>query len=163
MRHDGTSWAYVGPPGFWPAGYPTVAIDNAGTPHVVFQDFNNWYRAVVLAFRQGSWTSVGPSSFTKDRVWYPSLAFDPRDNTPYLAFGDENHDIKASCMKFDGSAWQYVGNPGFSEWKAFYTRCALQLLAALGMCWTKSSKTWEASGHLCLRLPGGGSLSPFPL
>jgi hypothetical protein len=52
MKFDGTSWIYVGNPGFSGAGiwYPSLAFSTSGQPFVAFSDAGNGDKARVMKY-----------------------------------------------------------------------------------------------------------------
>jgi len=116
MKYNGTSWNYVGTPGFsaGKADYLTFAFSPAGEPYVAYIDSVYSLRASVMKFNGSAWVYVGTPGFTPDMVGWPSLAINPVDGQPYLVFNDNAAGTSASVMKFNGTNWVYVGKPGFS-------------------------------------------------
>ncbi|MBI2722991.1 MAG: T9SS type A sorting domain-containing protein [Bacteroidetes bacterium] len=126
MRFDGSSWVYVGAPGFsaGDAGSPSLAFDSSGTPFVGYTDGGNAYKATVMKFDGASWNPLGSAAFTPEGAEFTSLAID-KYNTPYIAYKDYANGQKASLMKFDGSNWVNVGQPGFSIADVYYISLAI--------------------------------------
>jgi len=115
MKFSKGQWEFVGPRGISSgyADYPNIAFNQAGIPHVAFQDKYHLWRASVMKFNGVEWEYIGSPGFTESTSGHISLAFSPADE-PHLAFPDESYENKASVMKFNGTVWEYVGSPGFS-------------------------------------------------
>ncbi|MDR2172748.1 MAG: hypothetical protein LBE32_00820 [Burkholderiales bacterium] len=124
MKFNGSSWEYVGDPGFSVSvgASPSpvevtgtsLTIASDGTPYVAYQDgTDSSRRGAVVRFVGTSWQRVG-EYFSENIALSISLALDAA-GTPYVAYRDFANDDKASVRRFNGSNWEYVGNSGFSE------------------------------------------------
>ena len=125
MTYDGTSWQYVGNPGFSAGSADllsgSIAISPSGQPYVAFNDdqFHPDGRLTVMKFNGSIWDTVGHSGFSSGDVWDLSLAFS-LSGEPYVAYGDKGTSWNLTVKKFDGTSWVNVGSPGFSEGGATY-------------------------------------------
>ncbi len=117
MKFNGSSWVFVGQPGFSSSNvnylYTTLAFSNTGEPYVAFRDNTNSNKATVMKFDGSSWVVVGQPGFTAGGAAYTTIKFSG-NGTPYLGYVDDFNSNKASVMKFDGTAWVNVGTPAFS-------------------------------------------------
>lgn len=119
MKFDGTSWVYVGAPGFsagtGPSGatYTSLAIDKNNTLYITYSDFGNGSKATVKKFDGSNWVNVGAGVISTGGVNNTSIAIGS-DNAPYVAFKDGANGGKATAMKFDGSSWVTIGSAGFT-------------------------------------------------
>ena len=112
-KYNGSSWEYVGNPGFSAGSIylPSIAF-YGGEPFVVYQDQANGSKATAMKFDGTTWVNVGNPGFSPGAADYPSIIF--INDQPYVCFRDNANSNKASVMKFDGTSWVNVGNPGFS-------------------------------------------------
>lgn len=122
-------WVYEGNPGCsaGAAANTALAIDNAGTPYVVYSDEGLGVRISVNKLVGTTWTAVGSPAFSASYANYTSIAIN-RSGVPYVAFQDglyTSDTAGATVMKFDGSSWVNVGNPGFSSGQAQGTAIAI--------------------------------------
>ncbi|WP_256758450.1 S-layer homology domain-containing protein [Cohnella sp. WQ 127256] len=127
VAHAATvQWADVGSAGFSTGNvnYTSIAIDNSGTPYVVYQDEGNSYKATVMKYNGSSWENVGSAGFSTGSVSYPSIAIDG-SGTPYVAYQNLGNGNKANVMKYNGSSWENVGSNGFSAGGVESTSIAL--------------------------------------
>ncbi len=134
-RYVGESWGTVGAEGFTATSpdfkylNPAIVIDSTDTPHVVYCDAANSFKATVMKFNGSAWVTVGPAGFTAGPITptigsYIDIGFDSGD-TPYVVFRDEANSNKATVMKFNGSSWETVGSAGFSSDQVEHTTVAI--------------------------------------
>ena len=105
MKFNGTSWEYVGKPGFsdGQARFVSLSIDN-DTPYVAYVDDSllGFSRASLMKFNGSSWDYVGSRGFssggTSNGVSDTSLSI--FNGIPYIAFRDLNQAGKITVMKF---------------------------------------------------------------
>lgn len=125
MKFNGTSWVYVGTPGFSSnatlggAAYISLALDKNDMPYVGFTDFSNDFAAAVMKFNGTNWVQVG-SAISDGQASNTHLVID-KNNTPYIAFWDRANAGKATVKKFEGSNWVNVGSEGLTNGAAEYT------------------------------------------
>jgi hypothetical protein len=101
FKTEAQTWEIFGGAGISAAAvwYPSIAIDNRGTPYVVFLDFDTWdYNATVKKYNGSSWETVGLPGFSAGWVDYTSIAID-RSGMPYVTYKDNSYDSKATVMK----------------------------------------------------------------
>lgn len=121
-----STWELVGSAGF-SAGWSehiSIALDNNGTPYVVYQDDGNDLKATVKRFNGTSWETVGEAGFSAGMVRYTSIAIG-KNGIPYVVYRDEENSSKATVMKYNGISWKAVGNVGFSDSVVEYTSIAI--------------------------------------
>ena len=127
MKYNGSSWENVGSPGFSDSAVqtPGIAIDNSGTPYVVYQDERNGYKATVKKFDGSSWVTVGTEGFSAALAQYTCIAVDT-GGTPYVFYSDYTASGAATVKKFSGGSWVTVGSVGFSStWNCAYNTMAI--------------------------------------
>ena len=127
MKYNGTNWVVVGIPGISNGGISAIAmaIDNSGTPYVVFTDSDTTAPGTtVMKFNGTSWVLVGVHGFSNGYVNFPSIAIGP-DGMPSVAYGDYLHGGNAKVMKYNGSSWVTVGSADFSIGFTLYTSIAI--------------------------------------
>ncbi len=119
-------WQDLGSPGFsaGEVNHTSIAIDNSGTPYVVYDDGGNSSKATVMKFNGSSWEPVGSPGFSAGRATSVSIALDS-SGSPYVAYRDGGNSGKATVMKFNGSSWEPVGSPGFSAGEVNHTSIAI--------------------------------------
>ena len=119
LAMTGGSWAPVGGRCFTPSGVYelSLALDGAGTPHVVVSDDGVANRATLYRHGAGAWEAVGGRGVTAGWAHSFSLAFSPHDGAPWFGYSDQAHDNKASVLRLDPAdgAWKYAGSPGFTN------------------------------------------------
>ena len=129
-KFNGTSWVYVGNPGFSHA-VTVVGSENAlvlkisasGQPFVFFQDslappFS------VMTYTGGSWSLVDSASLaatvTNGQSYVLTMDLDANGN-PYIGFVDGNQSYKATVLKHvNGTGWAGVGPALFTPGSADY-------------------------------------------
>jgi len=130
MKYNGSSWVYVGNPGFsgsfatGGAQYTSIAIDSGGTPYVVYEDFTNSDAATVMKYVDTSWVTVGSAGFSISLAAYTSIAID-RSGTPYVVYQNGGYIYPATVMKYNGSSWVTVGSADFTLGGAEFTSIAI--------------------------------------
>jgi len=118
------SWELVGSAGL-SAGQTantSIAVDNNGTPYVVYKDYGQSGKATVMKYTGTSWETVGSAGFSAGSAGYTSIALDRSvtPNVPYVVYEDAVK-YKATVMKYTGTSWETVGSTGFSAGEANYT------------------------------------------
>ncbi|MBF0544166.1 MAG: Ig-like domain-containing protein [Candidatus Riflebacteria bacterium] len=88
-------------------------------PYVLVQDFNIGNGlATVKKLVNGTWTDVGPESFSGGLIGSGSIQIDS-DGTPYVAYSDYAYGFKAIVKKFDETNWVNLGSSsGISDTSA---------------------------------------------
>ncbi|WP_309641441.1 T9SS type A sorting domain-containing protein [Flavobacterium sp.] len=125
-KFNGTSWEYVGSPGFSPAGIDydaEIEIDSNGIPYVAYLTYvavDSSFRISVAKFNGSAWELVGLANFSGRT--YTEFDFKINSaNVPYVAYRGGNSladNPRCSVMKFNGTAWVNEGNPYFTPAKA---------------------------------------------
>ena len=78
----------------------SIAIDNKGTPYVVFTDQVFTGKAIAMKYNVSSWVYVGNSTgFSAGPAYSPSIAVDG-SGTPYVFYSDGANSSKATVMKY---------------------------------------------------------------
>jgi hypothetical protein len=119
MKFDGSSWVYVGNPGFsngfsW---QESLAFSPSGEPYVGYIDQPDSAKTSVMKYNGTSWVYVGGQGFSNSAGYIgpEGLAFSPANGQPYVAYEDTLYSGKATVMTFNGTNWVNVGNAGFSS------------------------------------------------
>jgi hypothetical protein len=98
----GTSWSYVGSPGFSTNSVlasPSFALNGAGIPYVGYYGDNaHGSKANVKRFDGTNWVSVGPPDFSPSVASYSNIAIS-KDGRMYITFQDGSLSNKASVMQ----------------------------------------------------------------
>jgi len=126
MKYNGSSWVYVGVPGFSSgnADYTSIAIDGGGSPYVAFSDGSNSGRVTVMRYLSGSWSVVGSAGFSAGSASYINIAVNST-GTPYVVYKDGGNGSRATVMRFNGTSWVNVGSAGFTPGSVNYTSLAV--------------------------------------
>lgn len=108
-------WTPVGQAAFSAdaAYFTSIAIDNANTPYVAFQDKAKDFFATVMKYNGSAWVTVGASGFSDSIVDQTMMAVD-NNGTPYVAFRDGSDGAKVTVMKYNGTDWVAVGKKTFT-------------------------------------------------
>ena len=126
---DGTSWVFVGSPGFSSvqAAYVSLALSFAGVPYVVYRDGGNSNKVTVQMFDGTSWVYVGSPGFSPGQVSDVSLAVSSA-GVPFVAYIGFTDVTVMTVQKFDGTVWAVVGSPiSYVNW---YGEVSLALSSA---------------------------------
>ena len=123
MKFNGTSWVYLGSPGFSSAeaDFIRLAFSPSGDPYIAYQDYGNSLKATVMKFNGTSWEVVGQEGLSEGPAQYIDLEFSP-DGLPYLAYWDEIE--QGTVKKFDGSDWVNAGQGTISTGEVHYLSLA---------------------------------------
>ena len=115
------AWYTLGGTGFsaGEAYFCNIAINQVGTPYVVYQDATSGYRATVMKYSGGSWQLVGNQGFSAGRATNTTIAINSQMQ-PVVSYADGAHAGKATCMAFNGASWVTIGNAGFSDTNTYY-------------------------------------------
>ncbi|MCX6250316.1 MAG: T9SS type A sorting domain-containing protein [Bacteroidetes bacterium] len=122
MKYDGSSWQYVGTPGFsiGQTINTNLAIDPSGGLYITYVDAIGSGKAIVKKFDGSDWIDVGSGEVSDGGTFWPTIACD-QYGVVYLVYSDVDYSNKATVRKFNGSSWDYIGNRGFSpidgNWK----------------------------------------------
>jgi hypothetical protein len=123
MSYDGSTWSYMGSPGFTPGAVgvdnTSLVFDQANVPYVAFKDATNSNKVSVMKYNGSNWVNVGAAGFSAGVVNYTHMAID-NANVLYVAYSDVANADKLTVKKFNGSAWVTVGTVGFSAGSAGY-------------------------------------------
>jgi len=114
---NGTTWTYVGQPGFSAGRATTVGIvmDQNNIPYVVYSDGSVAQKISVMKYNGSSWVYVGPAGFSDAGTDYPSIAVDTTNNYIYVAYSDQYRGDKITVLRYNGTQWDTVGHAGFSH------------------------------------------------
>ncbi|HSH03175.1 MAG TPA: tandem-95 repeat protein, partial [Anaerolineae bacterium] len=98
------------------ASSPDIFIHPDGTPYAAYHN-NSSGKIVVQQFTAGSWQDLGPTNFTPDFSYTPSLALHPITSELCVSFIDyrDNDNQYLSTMCFDGTNWNTIGSRNYSE------------------------------------------------
>ncbi len=114
MKYDGTSWTYVGTPGFSTMASTCSFVMHQTTPYVIFGDATGTNDVTVMKYTGTSWINVGNAAFSVTGASDPDIAVDGT-GTPYALYNDRaTPSWKATVKKFNGTSWVTVGTAGFS-------------------------------------------------
>lgn len=101
MKYDGSSWVYVGTPGFSASSmqYLSLKLSADGTPYVVYSDGYYGYQATVMKYDSGtdSWITIGTPGFSAGQIGDPSLVISSTGSF-YLAYPDSAKNWAATIM-----------------------------------------------------------------
>lgn len=87
---------------------PSMAIDNNGTPYVVYQDWTANYKTVVKKFTGSNWAEVG----NIDHFSYKETKIAINTNgVPFIAYQDETAGL-IRVKKFNLGIWKDIGTSG---------------------------------------------------
>ena len=101
MKYIDTNWVTVGSAEFsaGEAVYTSIAIDNNGTPYVVYEDCGNSYKATVMKYYDSAWITVGSAGLSAGPASFTSIAID-NSGTPYVAYRDLEDSGKSTVMRY---------------------------------------------------------------
>ena len=125
---NGASWPVVGSAGFTSGAYgcyyPDIKITKNSVPVVATQEDNGPERLSCYKFSGGSWSPVGPKSFSGTHSYFTSLTLDD-DNTPFVAF----YDVAYAGLSVRGysptmNIWDTVGPRGVKPIRSGYVLSA---------------------------------------
>lgn len=126
MKYNGSSWVYVGAPGFSNTVFQNpqeanliLKIDTTGKPYVMYEDslvppFS------VMTFNGSNWVfldSAGLNIIGNDQAYALSMDIAP-GGTPYIAFIDGNQSYKATVAEYTNGGWQVLGGARFTPGSA---------------------------------------------
>jgi len=134
MKYNGSSWVFVGSPGFSHTIVPTgvdksliLKIDNTGKPYVFFED-SLTPPFSLMSFDGNAWSLVDSAGIVNAALNVQSdvldLAIDGNGN-PYISFVDNNQSYKGSVMEYTGGAWTFVGPQKFTPGSADFMSLAI--------------------------------------
>lgn len=149
MKYTGTGttgWVTVGSAGFSSGGtsFPSIALDNIGTPYVAYQDVANSYRATVMKYNGSAWVIVGTAGFSVGEADWTSIAIDG-SGTPYVVYQDWSISDKATVMKYNGSGWVSVASAGFSAGGAIMTTIAIDYSGVPYVAYSDGGNSFKAT------------------
>lgn len=111
------AWTVAGNAGFSaaPRGIwdPTIRIDRASHPIVVFQEDNGFERLSAYKLGGSVWTALEPRFFSKGHAYHSSFALD-HNNDPFVLFQDAtyNNAWTVRSLRVPGGDWDTVGRRG---------------------------------------------------
>ena len=80
MKYNGSSWEVVGPTlSTGGVSWTSIAIDESGTPYVVYSDNVNSGKATVMKYNGSSWETVGIAGFSDSTASFTQLVIDAND------------------------------------------------------------------------------------
>ncbi len=117
QKYNGTSWEYLGTPGFTTDQVVknSIALASDGTPYIAYVKFIGG-GVFVEKFNGTNWELVG-TSVDNTGGRFMSLAMGP-NNTPYVAYNNQldQNDLESgqiNVKKFNGVTWELVGPANF--------------------------------------------------
>lgn len=119
MSFSGTKgWQVVGKADFSAnrVSYVSLAISSTGVPYVAYADWitsTTTQVSVMNLNAQGSWQTVGPTSFGTGPVYFVGLKLGS-DDMPLVVYKDGGLAGRATVMRYNGSSWLAIGGPGFT-------------------------------------------------
>nr|WP_299068175.1 BspA family leucine-rich repeat surface protein [uncultured Allomuricauda sp.] len=115
---NGVEWEAVG--GLFDNGvnYPSMTMDNSGTPYIAYGEPGLSGKIIVRRFNGTAWEYIGDTGFSPDSADHISIALD-NSNVPYVAYGDAANSGKIVVQRYNGTDWEYVGDAGFSSGTAY--------------------------------------------
>lgn len=123
-KYNGSTWEYVGAPGFSPASIDydaEIELDSNDVPYVAYLTFVDvTFKISVAKFNGSTWELVGLANFSGR--CYTEFEFKINSaNVPYVAYRGGNSaadDTRCTVMKFNGTSWVNEGNAYFTAAKA---------------------------------------------
>lgn len=116
MEYNGTSWEYVGAPGFSEAAVGTTSLKfndaEDGALYAAYTEAGT-NRIVVSTYNGTVWTEVGVTDAVASSPDLFSFSF--VDGRPVIAFADEAESGSLSVKVFYKDEWEYQGPAGFSN------------------------------------------------
>ena len=86
--------------------WPSLTLDAAGVPYVVYASGTNKYEFTVQKFEKGYWVSVGSQGLSSKRGLLPSLIMDASGAPTFSYYSiEENSVLPIVVLKFNGNAW----------------------------------------------------------
>lgn len=126
MKYDGQSWQYLKYrdriPGFSPgaAAYISMSVVN-GYPYVIFSDYDQSKKAMVMRWDGIKWSFRGDSNgISEGEAHNTTITHCPQGHTFYVAYSDEGLEGKAVVKTFKGTTWVPLGQNEISEDRAAY-------------------------------------------
>jgi hypothetical protein len=125
MRWNGSSWQYVGQPGFTSSGYSTaisLALNSADQPYLAILRLNDGGSASVMRLTGSVWEYVGQQEFSPPYPMYLSLTLSS-NGLPYVSYTvDSTVTNQGRISVRYNSLWQtnwfHVGTPALTVEKA---------------------------------------------
>lgn len=114
MRFNGTSWVYVGAPGFTNQVSCGVKIGftSDGTAYIVYNACFDGGGISVMRYANNSWNYAGPSNFASGN--YFNMVIAPNDRIS-VAYQDFNNDQKLTIRSLVSGSWIVNGTAGISD------------------------------------------------
>lgn len=120
MTFDGTSWVYVGTPGFSP--YRThglsLVVSGSGTPYVYYDRFWDGTPGGMMKWNGTDWADAGAQGFLGNASDIDVYSVPDSADLLYVTYEDIVNTI--TVKKYDGVSWQTVGSPGFAPGQVYY-------------------------------------------
>jgi VCBS repeat-containing protein len=142
-----TTWTTVGSAGFSTgvlsnsfASTVGIAIDNSGTPYMVYTDVGNSAKLEAMKYNGTSWVTVGSAGFSPTGSDFTDMAIDG-SGTPYVIFRNGG----TTVMKFNGTSWVTVGSAGFSPTNAVNERIAIDASGTPYIAYSANGGTGQAT------------------
>ena len=112
--YQSNNWTSIGntnfSTGIYGAYYPTIKIDNNGTPVVLLQEDDGFERLSLYRYQNAVWSKTGSDKFSGGRSYNPSIVFDA-NNLPVISFQDGSYANRISVIKqLASGTWEFVGN-----------------------------------------------------
>jgi uncharacterized protein YjdB len=116
MRYNGSDWSMIGggPVSDSDANWPSIVIDNMGTPYLSYADIGIGEKVTVKKYDGVSWTTVGSEGFSTGSASSISIKLDS-SASPYVSYTDAAHSFKATVKRFNGTNWITVDTEGFTS------------------------------------------------
>jgi hypothetical protein len=113
MKYTGSSWDYVGAPGFTSesAEFFSIAMNSSGIPYIAFVDRAYTEKVTVMEFNGSSWIVVGTPGFSSYVIGSTDIKFN-QSNQPCIVYEDGINSLKITLMIFNGTSWVNWGIPG---------------------------------------------------
>ena len=136
MKYNGSSWVYVGSPGFshtvlnWSSGQGAVIslilkVDTSGKPYVFFMDSVSPPFS-LMTYNGSNWVYIDSAGIVTTQGQPANISMDlDQGGTPYIAFVDYNHSYAVSVMKHTAAGWAFVGPQKFTPGSAAFISLAI--------------------------------------
>ena len=155
-KFDGSQWNIVGAPfAAYLASYLAMAIDTAGNPNVLYQDYSNNKLASVMKYNGVQWVNVGSADFSQGgAISATSMAID-KNNNVYVSFNEPDSFAGANggaaiVEEYNGSDWAVIGSTSLPNRNTTYNYMTLDPFGTPYLSWENAEQGF--AGMVVLKL-----------